>query len=96
MGNISKWEHLGNISKQKYKSSNENFMHYLINQLYICILSLELEVLDLSESGLVQIPNGAFKQLNKLIELTISGNQLTNLYSDTFAGLEKLRVCNST
>ena len=95
MGNISKWEHLGNISKQKYCYS-ENFIHHLINQLYICIVFLELEVLDLSESGLVQIPNGAFKQLNKLIELTISGNQLTNLYSDTFAGLEKLRVCNST
>ncbi|KAG7222540.1 hypothetical protein INR49_031655, partial [Caranx melampygus] len=51
---------------------------------------VELEMLDLSQNELAEIPDGAFEMLSKLKNLDLSSNQITHISKDSFSGLVQL------
>ncbi|XP_004066152.1 vasorin [Oryzias latipes] len=51
---------------------------------------VELELLDLSQNELAEIPDGAFEMLSKLKNLDLSSNQITHISKDSFSGLVQL------
>ncbi|XP_029362205.1 vasorin-like isoform X2 [Echeneis naucrates] len=51
---------------------------------------VELEMLDLSQNELAEIPDGAFEMLSKLKNLDLSSNDITHISKDSFAGLVQL------
>lgn len=52
----------------------------------------ELELVDLSSNHLVSIPDRAFSNQRRLVELRISSNKISELSERTFSGLGKLQV----
>ncbi|KAK5873321.1 hypothetical protein PBY51_018371 [Eleginops maclovinus] len=50
----------------------------------------EMELLDLSQNELVEIPDGVFEMLSKLKNLDLSSNQITHISKDSFSGLVQL------
>merc|ERR1719318_396634 len=54
----------------------------------------ELELVDLSLNHLVSIPDRAFSNQRRLVELRISSNKISELSERTFSGLGKLQVLN--
>lgn len=50
----------------------------------------ELELLDLSQNELAEIPDYVFEMLSKLKNLDLSSNQITHIQKDTFSGLVQL------
>lgn len=51
---------------------------------------VELELLDLSQNELAEIPGGAFEMLSKLRNLDLSFNRITHISKDSFSGLVQL------
>lgn len=51
---------------------------------------VELEMLDLSQNDLVEIPDGVFEMLSKLKNLDLSSNLITHISKDSFSGLVQL------
>ncbi|XP_044043225.1 vasorin-like [Siniperca chuatsi] len=50
----------------------------------------ELELLDLSQNELAEIPDGVFEMLSKLKNLDLSSNHITHISKDSFSGLVQL------
>ncbi|XP_026159923.1 vasorin-like [Mastacembelus armatus] len=50
----------------------------------------ELEMLDLSQNKLAEIPDSVFEMLTKLKNLDLSSNQITHISKDSFSGLAML------
>lgn len=50
----------------------------------------ELEMLDLSQNELLEIPDGVFEMLSKLKNLDLSSNYITHISKDSFSGLVQL------
>ncbi|KAF3687960.1 Vasorin Protein slit-like 2 Precursor [Channa argus] len=50
----------------------------------------ELEMLDLSQNVLLEIPDGVFEMLSKLKNLDLSSNQITHISKNSFSGLVQL------
>ncbi|XP_068607422.1 vasorin-like [Brachionichthys hirsutus] len=50
----------------------------------------DLELLDLSQNDLAEIPDGAFEMLSKLKNLDLSSNPITHITKDSFSGLVQL------
>lgn len=50
----------------------------------------ELEMLDLSQNELVEIPDNVFEMLSKLKNLDLSSNHITHISKDSFSGLIQL------
>ncbi|XP_029012869.1 vasorin-like [Betta splendens] len=50
----------------------------------------ELEMLDLSQNELAEIPDGVFEMLSKLKNLDLSSNHITHISKDSFSGLVQL------
>ncbi|KAM3623952.1 uncharacterized protein V6R79_017299 [Siganus canaliculatus] len=50
----------------------------------------ELELLDLSQNELVEIPDNVFEMLSKLKNLDLSSNHITHISKDSFSGLVQL------
>lgn len=50
----------------------------------------ELEMLDLSQNELAEIPDGVFEMLSKLKNLDLSSNYITHISKDSFSGLVQL------
>ncbi|KAK2817370.1 hypothetical protein Q5P01_025561 [Channa striata] len=50
----------------------------------------ELDMLDLSQNELAEIPDGAFEMLSKLRNLDLSSNQITHISKHSFSGLVQL------
>lgn len=50
----------------------------------------DLELLDLSQNELAQIPGGAFEMLSKLKNLDLSSNHMAHISKDSFSGLVQL------
>lgn len=50
----------------------------------------ELELLDLSQNELAEIPDGVFEMLSKLKNLDLSSNHITHITKDSFSGLVQL------
>ncbi|XP_060948904.1 vasorin-like [Limanda limanda] len=51
---------------------------------------VELEMLDLSQNELVEIPDGVFEMLSKLKNLDLSSNDITHISKGSFSGLVQL------
>ncbi|XP_023286960.1 vasorin-like [Seriola lalandi dorsalis] len=51
---------------------------------------VELEMLDLSQNELAEIPDGVFEMLSKLKNLDLSSNHITHISKDSFSGLVQL------
>lgn len=51
---------------------------------------VELELLDLSQNDLTEIPDGVFEMLSKLKNLDLSTNQITHISKGSFSGLVQL------
>ncbi|XP_035034303.1 vasorin [Hippoglossus stenolepis] len=51
---------------------------------------VELEMLDLSQNKLVEIPDGVFEMLSKLKNLDLSSNDITHISKGSFSGLVQL------
>ncbi|XP_069386563.1 vasorin-like [Paralichthys olivaceus] len=51
---------------------------------------VELEMLDLSQNVLVEIPDGVFEMLSKLKNLDLSTNDITHISKGSFSGLVQL------
>jgi Leucine-rich repeat (LRR) protein len=54
----------------------------------------ELELVDLSWNHLVSIPNRAFSNQRRLVQLRINSNKISKISERTFSGLGKLQVLN--
>merc|ERR1712013_359515 len=54
----------------------------------------DLEHVDLSSNHLVAIPDRAFSNQRKLLQLRISDNKISKISENTFSGLVKLQVLN--
>lgn len=50
----------------------------------------ELNMLDLSQNELLEIPDGVFEMLSKLKNLDLSSNYITHISKDSFSGLVQL------
>ncbi|XP_034388482.1 vasorin-like [Cyclopterus lumpus] len=50
----------------------------------------ELELLDLSQNELAEIPDGVFEMLSKLKNLDLSSNHIAHISKDSFSGLVQL------
>ncbi|XP_054459948.1 vasorin a [Anoplopoma fimbria] len=50
----------------------------------------ELELLDLSQNELAEIPDGVFEMLSKLKNLDLSSNDIAHISKDSFSGLVQL------
>lgn len=50
----------------------------------------ELEMLDLSQNELADVPDGVFEMLSKLKNLDLSSNHITHISKDSFSGLVQL------
>ncbi|XP_057698943.1 vasorin-like [Corythoichthys intestinalis] len=50
----------------------------------------DLDLLDLSQNELGEVPDGAFKMLSKLKNLDLSSNVITHISKDSFSGLVQL------
>ncbi|XP_051240480.1 vasorin [Dicentrarchus labrax] len=50
----------------------------------------ELEMLDLSQNELAEIPDGVFEMLSKLKNLDLSSNHITHISKNSFSGLVQL------
>ena len=51
---------------------------------------VELEMLDLSQNELVEIPDGVFEMLSKMKNLDLSSNDITHISKGSFSGLVQL------
>lgn len=51
---------------------------------------VELELLDLSQNELTEIPDGVFEMLSNLKNLDLSSNHITHISKDSFSGLVQL------
>ncbi|XP_053184154.1 vasorin-like [Scomber japonicus] len=50
----------------------------------------ELELLDLSQNELAEVPDGVFEMLSKLKNLDLSSNHITHISKESFSGLVQL------
>lgn len=74
----------------------QNGINYLQEQDFLGLADLEL--LDLSQNELSEIPNGVFGSLKSLRNLDLSSNKITRISKDSFSGLvnlERLYIHNN-
>uniref|UniRef100_UPI00398F5D4D keratocan n=1 Tax=Pristiophorus japonicus TaxID=55135 RepID=UPI00398F5D4D len=96
-----------NLNKNEITSNNidkglfqkmENLLYLYLEDNYLeevpAPLPSSLEYLRLARNKISSIPEGAFKNLNKLILLDLQGNKLRNIQENTFQGLTTLLQLN--